>query len=107
MLDFDSTGCGEAEHFALQVLGTSMEPEFPDQCIVIIDPAGVAEDGAYVIANYRDELIFRQLRIIDERYYLVPLNDAFPTHEIAGPEEVKGIIVQRAGTRRSMHKHYT
>ena len=35
---FDFTGCSLSEPYALQVLGNEMEPEFPDQCIVVIRP---------------------------------------------------------------------
>ncbi len=99
-------GCAEAEPFALQVLGDSMAPEFKHGCIVIVDPAGVIQDGAYVIAVHEGEYIFRQLRIEDGRYYLQALAEGYPRLEISGPGDIKGIVTQRAGRRRSEHKHY-
>ena len=33
--------CGSSEPYALQVTDNSMEPEFPKDCIVIVDPSGV------------------------------------------------------------------
>lgn len=99
--------CAEAEPFALQVTDDSMEPEFARGCIIIIDPTGIVRDGAYVFAvDNKDEYIFRQLRIIDGRYLLVALNEAYDFIEISGIERIEGVITQRAGRRRSYHKWY-
>ena len=46
----ESSGCAEAEPYALRVLGDSMLPEFKDGAIIVIDPAGAIRDGSYVIA---------------------------------------------------------
>jgi len=100
------SSCSSSEPFALQVLGDSMEPEFPDGCIVIIDTSAEVENDAYVFAKHNDEYIFRQLKINDSQYSLAALNASYDTLEIPGLEAVKGRIVQRAGARRSMHKHY-
>jgi len=106
-LSADSS-CSESEPFALQTLDDSMEPEFATGCIIIIDPTGLANDGAYVFAKDNgDEYIFRQLRIIDNRYYLAPLNDLYETVEIKGVSQIEGVITQRAGKKRSYHKHYS
>ncbi|MHB8258362.1 MAG: LexA family protein [Acidiferrobacterales bacterium] len=101
-----SGSCSELEPFALRVLGDSMAPEFWDGCIVIIDPGSPARDGAYVIVEYEGEHIFRQLRIESGRHYLKPLNESYPPVELAGPYTVRGVVIQRAGRRRSEHKHY-
>jgi SOS-response transcriptional repressor LexA len=100
------SSCSNADPFALQVLGNSMEPEFPDQCIVIIDPAGVVSDGSYVFATYNGEYIFRRLKIENGEYFLVPENDKYETLSIPGIEAVHGKIIQRAGTRRKDRKRY-
>ena len=97
--------CGN-EPFALQVLGDSMEPEFREGHIIIIEPDGAIQNGSYVFAVYEDEYIFRQLVIDDKQYFLKPLNVQYPTLEISSLEAVKGVITQRAGTRRKEHKHY-
>ena len=97
--------CGN-EPFALQILGDSMEPEFKAGHIIIIEPDGVIKDGSYVFAVYEDEYIFRQLEIKNEKYFLNPLNDKYPILEITGLNAIKGVITQRAGTRRKEHKHY-
>lgn len=99
--------CSEAEPFALQVTDDSMEPEFAKGCIIIIDPTGVVRDGAYVFAvDNKDEYIFRQVRIHDDRYVLTALNAAYEPIEISGLDRIEGVITQRAGKRRSYHKRY-
>jgi len=102
----DGDSCGAAEPFALRTIDDSMEPEFGIGCIIIIDPGHVARDGSYVFAvDNKSEYIFRQLRIKDERYFLQPLNDLYETFEIKW-EQIEGVITQRAGKKRSYHKHY-
>lgn len=99
-------GCASDEPFALRVLGDSMEPEFKDGCIIIIDPSANVEDGKYVMAEVEGEYIFRQFTKQDDKYFLKPINDGYPSIEVDGPGVVRGVITQRAGTRRSYHKHY-
>ncbi|MDH3342779.1 MAG: S24 family peptidase [Gammaproteobacteria bacterium] len=101
-----SGGCSESEPFALRVLGDSMLPEFKEGVIIIIDPAGAIRDGRYVVATHNDELIFRQLRIVEEKYFLQPLNDLYDTVEIDSLDAITGVISQQAGRRRKDRKHY-
>ena len=102
----EGDGCSAAEPFALRTIDDSMEPEFETGCIIIIDPGNVARDGSYVFAvDNKGEYIFRQLRIKSERHFLVPLNDIYETIEIKF-EQIEGVITQRAGKRRTYHKHY-
>ncbi|RKZ37520.1 MAG: S24 family peptidase [Gammaproteobacteria bacterium] len=96
----------ENEPFALSVLGDSMIPEFVEGHIIIIEPGGALENGSYVFAVYENEYIFRQLLIENEQYFLKPLNDKYPTLKISGLDMIKGVITQRAGTRRKEHKYY-
>jgi len=97
--------CGK-EPFALQVLGDSMLPEFKEGNIIIIEPDGVVESGSYVFAIYDEEYIFRQLIIDNEQFFLKPLNPNYPILTISGLDAVKGVITQKAGTRRKEHKSY-
>ncbi len=101
-------GCTAKEPYALQVLGTSMEPEFEDGCIIIVDPGYPASDGSYVVVDYEGETTFRQLVTVDGRAFLRPLNERFPTVEMTGPYSVRGVVVQqsRRGRRRKV-VHYT
>lgn len=98
--------CSESEPFALRVLGDSMLPEFKEGVIIIIDPAGAIRDGCYVIATHNGELIFRQLKIQNEKYFLQPLNDLYDTVEISSLDLITGVITQQAGRRRKDRKHY-
>ncbi len=101
------TGCSSSETFALRVTDGSMEPEFDEGAIIIIDPAGVIEDKCFVLATYNGEYIFRQLRIDNGMYTLCALEDGHPILDIPGVTAINGVIVQRAGIKRSYHKHYT
>ncbi len=101
------TTCIEAEPFALRVTDDSMEPEFAAGCIIIVDPTGVAKDGAFVLAEINGEYIFRRLERTGEGDRLVALNDGYaPVALAAGLESVRGVVVQRAGARRRYHKRY-
>ena len=107
------TTCIEAEPFALQVIDDSMAPEFAPGCIIVIDPTGLATDGAFVLAEVDGEYVFRQLRRTEEGDRLVALNDSYPVIPLAGrsrqrspPASVRGVVVQRAGARRRYHKRY-
>ena len=101
------TTCIEAEPFALRVTDDSMEPEFAPGCIIIVDPTGVAKDGAFVLAEIDGEYIFRRLERTDEGDRLVALHDGYPSVALAaGLASVRGVVVQRAGARRRYHKRY-
>ena len=101
------TTCIEAEPFALRVVDGSMEPEFEAGCIIIIDPTGVARDGAFVLAEVDGEYIFRMLRRTEGGDELVALNSDYPSVALtAGLASVRGVVVQRAGARRRYHKRY-
>ncbi len=117
----EAADCSAHEPFALRVLGDSMEPEFPDGVIIIVDPSGVIETGCYVLAEIGDAdikrsgvaqgktdtgCIFRRFVIEEQRCYLKPLNPGYATIEITGRDAVKGVIVQKAGNRRRDRKHY-
>lgn len=101
-----ASSCSQSEPYALRVLGDSMLPEFKEGVIIIIDPAGAIRDGCYVTATHNDELIFRQLRIQGDKYYLQPLNDLYDTVQISGLDAITGVITQQAGRRRKDRKHY-
>lgn len=102
----DSSGCASSEPFALRVLGDSMEPEFKDGCVVIIDPDGSAESGKYVIAELDGEYIFRQFVREHDQLYLKPINPGYKSIEIETTAVVRGVITQQAGVRRKDHKRY-
>lgn len=99
----ETSACSSAEPYALMVLGDSMLPEFAEGEVIIVEPEGVARDGAYVIALHDDEHILRQLVRRDGRWLLHPLNPRYPDAGIADLSAVKGVVIQksRPGSRRS------
>lgn len=98
--------CQELEPYALMVLGDSMEPEFRDGHVIIVDPGMPPQHGAYVVIDHQGETHFRQFWIEDGVKYLKPLNPAYPAIALTERYTVRGVVVQRAGRRRKEHKHY-
>ena len=99
--------CSSAEPFALMVLGDSMEPEFVEGDIIIIEPEGLAQDGSYVMAWLGDEWIFRQLSGNEGDWKLRPLNPRYPTASIPDLSVIKGVIIQKSKPgRRKAAKRY-
>ena len=103
----DLGNCSASEPFALRVIGDDMAPEFHDGHIIIVDPGGRVVSGCYVIAKYRDEMIFRQLRIDGDRWVLQALDNRIAEIPLPdGAADIVGVISQRSGKRRSEHKRY-
>lgn len=99
--------CSGAESFALMVLGDSMEPEFVEGDIIIIEPEGLATDGSYVMAWHEDEWIFRQLVQHEGGWKLRPLNPKYPMASIADLAVIRGVIIQKSKPgRRKASKRY-
>lgn len=90
-----SSSCEENEPYALMVLGDSMEPEFNEQDVIVIEPNAHVKDGSYVIAYHNDEYIFRQLHIREDGWYLHALNSNYPDQKLANETDVKGVITQK------------
>lgn len=98
--------CSMLEPYALRVVGDSMEPEFPDGCVIIVDPGHAPRDGSYVIVEFAGDVFFRQIVFDGERCWLRPLNPKYGSFELKPPYTIRGGVVQRAGRRRSERKHY-
>ena len=99
-------GCSALEPYALRVIGDSMAPEFWDGCIIIIEPGGAARHDSFVVVDYDGDTVFRQLQIESERRFLKSLDASYPVIELTGPYNIRCVVVQRTGRRRSQHKHY-
>lgn len=99
--------CSGAESFALRVLGDSMAPEFAEGDVIVIEPEGLATDGAYVLANLEEEWIFRRLVKAGEGWQLRALNPAYPMIELKDLAAVRGVIIQKStpGRRRSTTRY--
>jgi len=98
--------CSQRENYAAQVLGDSMEPEFPDQCVVIIHPGDAAYNGAYVFAEVEGVRWFRQYVKDTEGERLVALNNLYPEIYLDKLEwKILGLVVQRNIRRKVKHYH--
>jgi SOS-response transcriptional repressor LexA len=99
--------CSSAEPFALMVLGDSMEPEFVEGEVILIEPEGLATDGSFVLAQLAGEWIFRQLARQGEGWRLQALNPAYPPTDISDLDAVKGVIIQKSkpGRRRASKRY--
>ena len=99
--------CASSEPYALQELDNSMEPEFPDQCIVIIQPADRCGDGDYVFIEVEGVRWFRRYVENEENgKMLLADNDLYPEIDLNGLDfKVLGIIVQRNVRRKIKHYH--
>lgn len=107
----DDSSCSGSDTFALRVIGTSMEPEFNEGEIILIEPDGLLQDGSYVLAEHRGEWIFRQLCKVPgaagESWVLHALNPAFADIALSSMAAVRGVIIQKAlPGRRSASKRY-
>lgn len=99
--------CGGGEPFALRVLGDSMAPEFRDGEIIIVEPEGLARDGAFVLAWHGGEWTFRQLRAQGGGWRLHALNPAYPDAALPDLGAVRGVVIQKSVPgRRRERKHY-
>ncbi len=105
--DAELDACSAAEPFALMVLGDSMEPEFVEGEVILIEPEGLATDGSYVLAQLGGEWIFRQLAKQGEGWRLQALNPAYPPADIPDLGAVKGVVIQksRPGRRRATKRY--
>jgi phage repressor protein C with HTH and peptisase S24 domain len=97
--------CGLSENYPAQVLGDSMEPEFPDQCVVVIQPSDQAYNGAYVFAEVEGIRWFRQYVKDEEGERLVAVNSAiYPEINLEQLEwKILGVVIQRNIKRQIKH----
>jgi DNA polymerase V len=99
------SSCSGKDMLALMVLGTSMEPEFVEGEVLVIEPDLPAKDGSYVIGWLNDEYIFRQLQRDDQGgWRLHALNPVFPDAAISGLGDIRGVVThkKKPGSRRSV-----
>lgn len=102
------SNCSGNELVALMVLGDSMQPEFIEGEILVIEMGAPASDGSFVVGTANEEFIFRQLKRSNQGGWLLhALNPAYPDIAISGLETIKGVVThkKKPGSRKSV-KYY-
>ena len=103
----ETSACAGGEPYALMVLGDSMQPEFMEGEIIVVEPEGLAKDGSYVVAWVNDEYIFRKIVQHPEGWMLKPENPLYPNIPVDGLEVVKGVVIMKKKPgKRSEQKSY-
>jgi len=102
-----SNDCSYNELYPLQVLDDSMEPEFPEKCIIVIEPSEVCATGAYILAEVNGERWFRQyISEGNQGKKLLALNKGYPTMDLDDQTfKILGVVVQRNIGRKIKHYH--
>ncbi len=96
----DDSNCSGKDPVALMVMGDSMEPEFLDGEILVIEPDYPAKDGLFVIGWLNEEYIFRQLkREAHGGWLLHALNPAYPDEPISGLDAIRGTVTHKRQAR--------
>ena len=99
------TNCVDAEPYALRVIGHDLAPDLPAGCVVIIDPGVTPRARQYVVADLDSGVTLGALSVQSEHWLLHPRGI-----EHAGialrPQQIRGVVVQRAGQRRRDHKRF-
>jgi len=92
-VETDSNGA-----FALKVRGDSMEPEFYEGDIIIINPAFKQEHNDYlVVSNEEGEATFKQLKKYGKTRVLHPLNPKHEDIELNRETEYRiiGVVIEK------------
>lgn len=85
--------------FAIKIKDDAMDPVFPKNTILIVDPNRQAKDRSFVIAKLENlqEAIFRQLLIDENDHYLKPLSpdcEKFKITRMKDTDKTLAIVVQ-------------
>lgn len=83
--------------FALKVIGDSMEPEFKEGEVIIINPSVEANPNDFVVVKNKDEeATFKQIKKYGNRWVLHPLNSKYPDQEVKkGDFKIIGKVVKK------------
>jgi SOS-response transcriptional repressor LexA len=80
--------------FALRIYGDSMEPEFLEGDIIIVEPELAPESGDFVIAQHDQDITFKQLWKESGDWYLKPLNGRYPIKPLAD-SRIIGVVREK------------
>ncbi len=83
--------------FALRVIGDSMEPEFKEGEVIIVNPHIEANPNDFVVVkNKNGESTFKQLKKYTGRWVLHPLNSKYPDQEVKKDDfKIIGKVVKK------------
>lgn len=83
--------------FALRVMGDSMEPEFSDGEVIVVNPHVEAQPNDFVVAkNRNEEATFKQIKKYGSKWVLHPLNPKYQDQEVKrGDFKIIGKIVKK------------
>jgi SOS-response transcriptional repressor LexA len=83
--------------FALRVAGDSMEPEFKDSEIIIVNPHVEGQPNDFVVVKNREgEATFKQLKRYGSNWVLHPLNLKYPDQVVRrGEFSIIGKVVKK------------
>ncbi len=80
--------------FALRVQGDSMEPDYPQGHIIIVDPEIPADPMDLVVAlNGDGEATFKRLTRENGEWFLMPLNPRYQPHKLDSLCKIIGVVV--------------
>lgn len=85
--------------YALNMKDSSMEPQFPKNTTLIVDPDKAPKDRDFVIAHLQNypEAVFRQLLMDGPQHYLRPLSpdfQHFKVHSLEKHDKIIGVLAQ-------------
>lgn len=81
--------------FALRIHNDSMQPEFTDGDIIVIDPHAPQDAGSYVVAIHDNQAALRKLVLDGTTPYLKPLNPQYPMLSWDEGTRIVGVVKQK------------
>ena len=84
--------------FALRIHNDSMQPEFTDGDIIVIDPHAPQDAGSYVVAIHDNQAALRKLVLDGTTPYLKPLNPQYPILSWDEGTRIVGVVKQKVKT---------
>lgn len=84
------------EAFALRVYGDSMEPLFPNGCIITVEPTMEPKSGMFIVVRLdgTSEHTFKQLVIDGPHRFLKPINPRYPIIPLDEHAVICGVVVE-------------
>jgi len=100
-MDTEASNCASRAPYVLLVTDDSMEPEFKENAVIIVDPDYPHTHKAYVVVDYNDDTYFRQFQMREGKMYLTALNSNYPEIPVEKEYTVRGVVTQQARNRKN------